>query len=274
VAKRKPTIGRRKAYAEAGIARLDRLIGDLQQFDPAATKAFISPQVEVLKVRIDDTLSSIFGNGTPRYELYREASDLDQTRYSMGPDVSLDEHTDRLRKGKELAIALLTQARDSLREDIGEAGGPADKFSSPTVTVTPPQPATLAVIVLRGQVELDNLPAGSPFMLNRLREDLPEQLAAVTKAIRDLIKTLETSNDRVVSEMVKAQLIAMLEIALQDLKAPYADTGRLKQTRDFIHKVGAAAVTGAATGILTTQLNNAAEKLGEAIDWIAKLAGS
>ena len=250
--------------AQAGIARLDRLIADLQQFDPAAMTVKYGPQVEALKVRIDDTLSAIFGHGTPRYERYSGASDLDQTRYSVGGDVSLDEYRDGVRGGTAMAIALLTQARDSLREDIGEAGGAADRIYSPTVTVTPPQPPTLAVTIQRGRLELVDPPPTSPLKYNRLPDELPDKLAAVTKALVEVTAAVKGDNG-ILGDVLKRQLAVLLEVTAAELRAPYADTSRLKAAADTFKNIAVQAAQKGGAEFIKSKLDLAAAALVEAV---------
>jgi hypothetical protein len=152
-----------------------------------------------------------------------------------------------------------------------EGAGPGSYFGSAYFGRAAPELATPTLVVVRGRVELTDPPLSSPLKLNRLRDDLPEQLAAVTTALTGLITAVNDDNSAL-SETVRAQLIAMLEIALVDLKAPYTDVGRLERTRTFIKTVGTAAATGAATATLTTQFENAATALGNAVDWLIKLA--
>ena len=174
-----------------------------------------------------------------------------------------------MHRGKETAIALLSQARDALQEDLGHIGDAGTQVGRRSLAI-PPRPPIFVVAIQHGLIELVAPPPNSPLKLNRLQDDLPDKLAAVTKAVRDLIVAVEHNNSAF-GETVKQQLIVMLKIALHDLEAPYIDTSRLARTRDFLATVGTAAATGAATAILTKQFENTAAALGDAIDWIIKL---
>lgn len=61
------------------IQRIERCIANLDAFDPQTVeKRFGEPQVQTLEAAIEDALSASFGHGTPTYNRYRQAADLDQ----------------------------------------------------------------------------------------------------------------------------------------------------------------------------------------------------
>ena len=73
---------------QQGIERLHRRIAEVEAFEPTEVKERWAPETEAQEAAIDDTLSRIFGQGTPRYDRYRGAADLDRGGlvFGGGPD--------------------------------------------------------------------------------------------------------------------------------------------------------------------------------------------
>ena len=67
------------ADMRSGIDRLTRRIGELKQLDPRSITTYRSPQIVSLETAIEQTLAAVFGQGTPKFNLYRPACDLEPT---------------------------------------------------------------------------------------------------------------------------------------------------------------------------------------------------
>jgi hypothetical protein len=113
----------------AGIERLSRRIEELKKLDPQSVSARRSPAVVSLEAAIEDSLAAIFGHGTPKFNRYRAASDLEPTLIVtplfVGPRGSFGgggENVHELQQGiaqrKQQALALLEQAVRGLEEEI------------------------------------------------------------------------------------------------------------------------------------------------------------
>jgi predicted nucleotide-binding protein len=114
--------------------RLRRCIEDLQAFDPQRVqKRYNIPEVLTLEASITDALMSAFGQGTPRFNLYKRAADLDQGPHIIrtgpvwgrGPEVDFDAqeaHEARryLAEGKDQSIQLLQQAIRTLQDQLAD----------------------------------------------------------------------------------------------------------------------------------------------------------
>jgi uncharacterized protein (TIGR02391 family) len=70
-------------------------------------------------------LAEAFGHDTPQYNRYRAAGHLDTASLNYLHPTPLHEVIDGLRKGKERALALLTQAITSFEEKLADLGEPA-----------------------------------------------------------------------------------------------------------------------------------------------------
>jgi len=249
-----------------GINRLDRLISDVQMIDPTKVSEADSHIFEQLRAKIDEALSAIFGNGTFRYNRYVEAGDIGViTSGSM----TTQNYRDQVRRDMERTIGLLSAARAALVDDQGASDSPAyhgaaDQFYSPTVTVTPPQPPTLAVTIQRGRLELVDPPQESPLKYNRLADELPDKLAAVTRALVDLTAAVKGDNS-VLGDVLKRQLAVLLEVTAAELKAPYADTSRLRAAADTFKNIAVQAAQKGGAEFIKGKLDLAAAAIVEAI---------
>jgi hypothetical protein len=66
------------------IERLQRCIDELQAFDPQQVqKRYNITEVVALETSIKDELAAAFGHGTPRFNLYKDAANLDQGPHVM-----------------------------------------------------------------------------------------------------------------------------------------------------------------------------------------------
>ena len=106
---------------EAAIERLDRRIVELRALDISTISQRNDPRIDELEAAIADTLVSTFGDGTPEYNIYRQACDLDTARHNYAFEVPWHEIAEGFSVGKERATRLLSQARRSLIEKLGPA---------------------------------------------------------------------------------------------------------------------------------------------------------
>jgi hypothetical protein len=65
------------ADMRGGIERLTRRLGELRQLDPRSITTYRSPQIVSLETAIEQTVAAVFGHGTPKFNLYRSAFDLE-----------------------------------------------------------------------------------------------------------------------------------------------------------------------------------------------------
>ena len=113
---------------------LKKCIDDLQKFNPEQVqKRHNVPEVVTLEASIADALASAFGHGTPRYNLFKSAADLDQgphvvrlaPAFGRGPTPNyeaIEAHKARqyLAEGKPRSIQFLERAISALENDIAE----------------------------------------------------------------------------------------------------------------------------------------------------------
>src|SRR5215475_9712542 len=88
------------------ISRIQRCIGELQDFGPTTVRDRSDPRIKSLEVSIDQVLSQAFGDGPDR-RLYAAAANLDRAGLMVGAATPLREVVQGLTQGKERAIELL-----------------------------------------------------------------------------------------------------------------------------------------------------------------------
>jgi uncharacterized protein (TIGR02391 family) len=121
------------AQIRDAIPLLEARIRDLEALPVETINSGTDPRVLALKSAIDSTLARIYGTDTHEYDRLREAKDLDDTyyspvlvAYSTGP--SVHEIREGVERGRQRAIALLSQEVALMKEQLGEGGGsPADR---------------------------------------------------------------------------------------------------------------------------------------------------
>lgn len=123
-----------------GVARINRLIDELQAFDPQTIQKRWSPEVKALETAIEGALSSVFGHNTVEYNRYIGASTLDRGSVTMqidwgggGRREDPREAQKYLTEGKERSVQLLRQAVRWLQDELadrGEADDEADTGSA------------------------------------------------------------------------------------------------------------------------------------------------
>lgn len=120
-----------------GIDRLRKRISELEAFDPAGVEQRWSPVTHAIDTAIEETLARVFGEGTPAYNRYHSAAQLDNGPLIMGggPDPAYKVQ-EWLREGKARSLALLNQAVKGLEEDLADAGE--------SVTISAPAQARFA----------------------------------------------------------------------------------------------------------------------------------
>jgi predicted nucleotide-binding protein len=121
----------------ARIARLRRCIVELDEFDPEQVQArYNVTEVIVLEASIKEALQAAFGQGTPRYNLFKGAADLDQgphtarmdstliaVRTGRVPNYEAQEAMEARRylgEGKKRSTELLKKAIQVLEDDLQE----------------------------------------------------------------------------------------------------------------------------------------------------------
>jgi predicted nucleotide-binding protein len=135
------------------IERLNECITDLQNFDPQKVqKRYNITEVVALETSIKAALEAAFGHGTPRFNLYKDAADLDQGPHTVrtapmfgglseeGYDLQDAVEARRyLAEGKERSTQLLLVAMHTLAADIADrADGGHVVTSIPSAMITAP----------------------------------------------------------------------------------------------------------------------------------------
>jgi uncharacterized protein (TIGR02391 family) len=113
-------------HINRAIARFRRRLDDLAKFEPEAIRDRSDPSVAALEVAIKEALAEAFGRNTAKYQSYSAAGTLDTAGLSIVGATPLPQVVEGLRRGKERAIALLSQAISSLQEKLAEMGEPSD----------------------------------------------------------------------------------------------------------------------------------------------------
>jgi uncharacterized protein (TIGR02391 family) len=107
------------AQMQEGIRLLKVRIEELDQLDLASITARDDPRIDGIESAIGDTLNHIFGYGTPEYNLYKEAKNLDTARHNYAFEVPWAEVADGFSRGKARSLQLLRGASKALNERAG-----------------------------------------------------------------------------------------------------------------------------------------------------------
>lgn len=105
---------------ERGNARLEERITELKEFDVQTVRKGGTPELVALEVAIKDTLGRCFGEDTVAYRRFQGAGNLDyypMIFVSGGPPTN---YIEPIGSHIQSAIALLTQAQRTLREDLAD----------------------------------------------------------------------------------------------------------------------------------------------------------
>ena len=146
------------------IERLQRCIDELEAFEPQKVqKRYGEPEVIRLEAAIAEALTAAFGENTPAYNRYGDAARLDHGPHTMRISPAFgrggttnydaqDAHDAQryLSEGKVQAISLLSQAINTLKDEI------ADQAPSEQSLSTIPAPASVhnrKVFVVHGREE-------------------------------------------------------------------------------------------------------------------------
>ena len=121
-----------------GVARLERLIGEIEAFDASSLVKRWSPEQKALEATIEGTLTSVFGLDTVEYRRFSRATGLDHGGISMSIGRASDDNSHEARRyvaeGKAEAVHILKSAIKWLQDEIGDAGEPiAERSARATV---------------------------------------------------------------------------------------------------------------------------------------------
>lgn len=110
---------------QLGVRRLNRLIKEVESFDPDSIQERFGPEQRALEVAIDGELSSVFGHGSVEYNRYRRSTGLDHGAMSVNlgfnapnPMRELAQARQYVASGKTEAIQLLKQAVKWLENEL------------------------------------------------------------------------------------------------------------------------------------------------------------
>jgi hypothetical protein len=132
-----------------GIARLERIIADVEAFDVSTLSQRWGAEQTALETAIDGALASVFGHGTVEYQRYQRAAGLDHGAITMGtPDWigarggfgggqanEAQEAQQYVSEGKKESVLLLRQAIRWLQDEIGDSdGGSPALISGPSTS--------------------------------------------------------------------------------------------------------------------------------------------
>jgi uncharacterized protein (TIGR02391 family) len=119
----------------AAIPQIEARLKQLEALSLASVTSANDPKVLALEHAIDATLARIYGADTVEYDRLHLAKNLDLTAYTIdlsgfggGGGTTAQEIQEGIERGRQRAIALLTQEVALLKEHLGEEGGsPTDR---------------------------------------------------------------------------------------------------------------------------------------------------
>lgn len=136
-----------------GIARLEKVIGEIEAFDVTTLNKRWSSEQSALEATIDGALTSVFGPETVEYRRYSGATALDKGAVLMsfgGRTDSSHEARQYVAEGKVAAVQILRSAVKWLHDEIGDA-------VDSSITVVPARTAAAAssqkVFIVHGHDE-------------------------------------------------------------------------------------------------------------------------
>jgi predicted nucleotide-binding protein len=112
------------------ISRIERVIRELQDFDPTTVRDRSDPRIGSLEASIKHVLTQAFSDESER-RLYEAAASLDRAGISYAAKTPLEEVVQGLIQGKEQAIALLNRAIEALEDKITDLGISQEPAVSP-----------------------------------------------------------------------------------------------------------------------------------------------
>jgi predicted nucleotide-binding protein len=104
---------------ERGIERLQDRISELEAFDLNTVRRGSTPELEGLEVAIKDTLARCFGESTSTYNHFQGAAQLTYYPRVWGDSDHID-YAGPIERNIKTAIALLSQAQRTLKEDLAD----------------------------------------------------------------------------------------------------------------------------------------------------------
>lgn len=108
-----------------GIARLERVIGEIEAFDATQLTKRWSPEQSALEATIEGALTSVFGHDTVEFRRYAQATRLDDGPVSVvfrgGPHDNSQEARKYVTEGKAQALQILQSAIRWLHDEIDDA---------------------------------------------------------------------------------------------------------------------------------------------------------
>jgi predicted nucleotide-binding protein len=115
-----------------GVARLERLIGEIEAFDATTLTKRWGAEQKALEATIEGTLASVFGHDTVEYRRYARATSLDYGGIVMGRGAVDNSREARqyVAEGKAEAVQILKSAVKWLHDEIGDAGEPTAESSA------------------------------------------------------------------------------------------------------------------------------------------------
>lgn len=101
--------------------------------------------------------------------------------------------------------------------------------------------------------------------------DIQTQIGTVARAIGSLVKVVKSDNQlpaqpAIMTEIERQQLIAILEAALAELKAPFVDRGRFKNIKGVLSKGAEKAATNKASDLVKAGFDKASEAVSGLCD--------
>ena len=103
------------------ISRIERVIRELQEFDPTTVRDRSDRRIGSLEASIKQVLTQAFSDESER-RLYEAAASLDRAPLTMGAKTPVQEVVQGLTRGKEQAIELLNRAIEALEDKITDLG--------------------------------------------------------------------------------------------------------------------------------------------------------
>lgn len=123
-----------------GIARLERVISEIEVFDATNLTKRWTPEQKALEATIEGTLTSVFGHETVEYRRYSRATRLDHGGVNMsfgGPRDNSHEACQYVAEGKVEAVQILRSAINWLHDEIADAAETAPAEESARAAAAP-----------------------------------------------------------------------------------------------------------------------------------------
>lgn len=135
-----------------GIARLEKVIKEIEEFDASTLSKRWSPEQNALEATIEGALSSVFGHDSVEYRRYEGATRLDHGAVTMslgGPRDNSHEARTYVTEGKAEAVQILRSAIKWLHDEIGDAEEP----QSASAPVSAPAAESRKIFIVHGHDE-------------------------------------------------------------------------------------------------------------------------